>query len=181
MSDEKNEKEALEVFGIGDEITDFSAKPGSASELDEQRKQNLYLRADFENFKRQAIKERSELLKYGSEPLIREFLNIYDNLERAAATEVTPETLAVYKSGVEMIVGLFKKTLDRFGVEEIDSLHQTFDPNLHEALSSEENPDLPSGVVSRVFKKGFRLNGKVVRPAQVVVNTAASEKSEIKD
>jgi molecular chaperone GrpE len=180
MTNEKDQN----VHDISDEMNsdsektqaDGASEESGRSEIEEQRKQNLYLRADFENFRKQSIKERAELLKYGSEPLIREFLNIYDNLERATSIEVTSENLDSYKNGVSLIVTQFKKALERFGVEEVESLHQPFDPNMHEALTSEEVPELPSGSVTKVFKKGFKLHGKIIRPAQVVVNTAPEKK-----
>ena len=148
------------------------------SEIQELKKEKLYLLADFDNFRKQAIKERSDLMKYGSEPIIREFLTILDNLERAASTELTPETMASYKSGVEMIVSQFKKVLERFGVEEVNAQGETFDPSVHEALSSESNSELPDNTVSQVLKKAYKLRGKVIRPAQVIVNTAPGNKKE---
>ncbi len=150
------------------------------SEVAELKKEKLYLLADFDNFRKQAIKERSELIKYGSEPIVREILTVLDNLERSAHVELTPETIDSYKSGIEMIISQFKKVLERFGVEEVESKGQPFDPLLHEALSSEENPDLPHNTVSEVLKKAYKLKGKVIRPAQVVVNTT-SKKTDKED
>lgn len=151
-----------------------AAEPGlsaEALELMELKKQYLYLRADFDNYRRQAIKERSDLVKFGAEPAIKEFLNVLDNLDRAAHTPVNGETLEAYKNGLELIITQFKKSFERFGVEEINCEGQPFDPNVHEALSSMSNPDLPNNTVGQVFKKAYRLHGKVIRPAQVVVNT----------
>src|ERR1700677_497013 len=109
----------------GIEIIDEDGSPatteiGNGSELEalkaenaELKKEKLYLLADFDNFRKQAIKERSELVKYGSEGIIREFLTVLDNLERAALTPLTSETMDSYKSGIEMIVSQFKKVLER--------------------------------------------------------------------
>jgi molecular chaperone GrpE len=155
-----------------------STNQNLTEQIEELKKEKLYLLADFDNFRKQAIKERSDLIKYGSEPIIREFLTILDNLERAASTELTPETMASYKSGVEMIVSQFKKVLERFGVEELEAQGQVFDPSVHEALSSEENPDHPENTITQVLKKAYKLRGKVIRPAQVVVNTSKSENKE---
>ena len=145
-----------------------------AEQIAELKKQNLYLLADFDNYRKQAIKERSDLVKYGNEPVLRDFLGVLDNLERAAATPVTPETLENYKNGVGMIVSQFKKSLERFGVEEVDPQGQEFDPSIHEALGSDQNPDYPPNTVTQVLKKAFKLRGKVIRPAQVLVNTAST-------
>jgi molecular chaperone GrpE len=145
------------------------------AELEDQKRQNLYLRADFDNFRKQTIKERSDLLKYGSEPILREFLGVLDNLERAAQTEITPETTDTYKKGVQLIYDQFKKSLERFGVEELDPTGQPFDPTMHEALTSVDDPEKPANTITQVFKKAYKLNGKVIRPAQVVVNTGKKD------
>src|SRR4051812_612619 len=97
------------------------ASESSEAALEAMKKQYLYLRADFENFRRQSIKERSDLIKFGSEPVIREFLGVLDNLERASETEVTPETLEEFKKGIALIVAQFKKSLEKFGVEVVDA------------------------------------------------------------
>jgi molecular chaperone GrpE len=129
----------------------------------------LYLRAEFENYKRNAIKERSEAIKYGAERLINEILNVSDNFERALQTKVTPENLSTYIQGVEMTAGELKSALQRNGVTEMPSHGAPFDPNTMEALSSEPTTEVPPGHVFRVFKKAYKLHDKVIRPAQVVV------------
>jgi molecular chaperone GrpE len=187
-SDEEDDmNEDIEI--IDEDGAPVKAEVGNGSELEalkaeiaELKKEKLYLLADFDNFRKQAIKERSELVKYGSEPILREFLTVLDNLERSAHIDVspTPETIENYKNGIEMIITQFKKTLERFGVEEVESKGQTFDPLLHEAVSSEENPDLPPNSVTQVLSKAYKLKGKVIRPAQVVVNTS-SKKTDKED
>ncbi len=169
--DEPNESENTDPAIDGE----AQANPPCEAQLEEMKKQYLYLRADFENFRRQSIKERSELIKFGSEPVLREFLSVLDNLERASDTAVTADTLDQYKNGVGLIVNQLKKSLEKFGVEEVDCKGQTFDPNVHEALSSSNNPDLPPNSITDVFKKAYKLHGKVIRPAQVVVNTTTKE------
>lgn len=129
----------------------------------------LYLRAEFENYKRNAIKERAETLKYGSERLINEILNVVDNFERALQVKVSHENLNTYTQGVQMTANELKNVLQRHGVSEVASDGQAFDPNIHEALSSEATNEVQEGHVFRVFKKAYKLHEKVIRPAQVVV------------
>ncbi|MBK9324629.1 MAG: nucleotide exchange factor GrpE [Bdellovibrionaceae bacterium] len=129
----------------------------------------LYLRAEFENYKRNAIKERSDLIKYGAEKVINDFLNIADNFERALQTKVTPENLQTYIQGVEMTERELKTVLQRNGVSEINCQGAPFDPNIMEALSSEATNDVAPGHVFRTFKKAYKLHDKVIRTAQVVV------------
>jgi molecular chaperone GrpE len=129
----------------------------------------LYLRAEFENYKKQAIKERSDTRKYGSERVIVDLLGVLDIFETALATELTPETIANFRKGIEMTASELRNTLQRHGVSEVPSKGQPFDPAVHEALSSEETNDVPNGTVTQVFKKPYKLHDRVVRAGQVVV------------
>jgi molecular chaperone GrpE len=131
----------------------------------------LYLKAEFENFKRNAIKERSDLLKFGSERIARDILDVVDNFERALETQLTPETIPTFKTGIEMTAKALKDVLGKHGVQEIPSHGLPFNPAHHEALSSEPTSSIPDGHVSKVFKKPYKLHDKVIRTGQVVVAT----------
>lgn len=149
---------------------DVSSEIKKLQEQTEKYKNDyLYLRAEFENYKRNAIKERSEALKYGSERIVNEILGVADNFERALQTKVTPESLNTYIQGVEMTANELKSVLQRNGVTEVKCDGAAFDPNFMEALSSEPTNEVPPGHVARVFKKAYKLHDKVIRPAQVVV------------
>jgi len=155
-----------------DEATSFdvSSEIKKLQEQSEKYKNDyLYLRAEFENFKRNAIKERSEALKYGSERIVNDVLGVVDIFDRALQTKVSPETLANFVQGVEMTANELKAVLQRNGVTELDVEGTAFDPNFMEALSAEPTNDIPPGHVARVFKKAYKLHDKVIRPAQVVV------------
>lgn len=140
-------------------------------ELDKTKKEYLYLLAEFENYKKHVIKERSDMRKYGSERLVIDLLNVLDIFETALRTEVTADALASFRKGMEMTATEFKGTLQRHGVEEMPAEGQPFDPNLHEAISSEATDTVAEGHISRVFKKPFKLHDRVIRPGQVVVAT----------
>lgn len=129
----------------------------------------LYLRAEFDNYKRNAIKERSELIKYGSERAAIEILGVFDNFERALSTKVTQDSISNFVKGVEMTAADLKAALSKLGVSEVPCQGVPFDPFVHEALSSEETSEVPEGHIFRVFKKAYKLHDKVIRPAQVVV------------
>jgi molecular chaperone GrpE len=175
----------IESVGPGDaapnasSATPFdSAKIASLEqELSKARNETLYLRADFDNYKKAAIKERSDLIKYGSERVILSIIDVLDNFERALQTELTPETMAVYREGIQLTAAQFKKSLASFGVGEMDCLGAPFDPNLHEALSSEESANTTPGHITRVFKKAYKLHDRIIRPAQVVVAREPSKGS----
>jgi molecular chaperone GrpE len=144
------------------------------AELDKAKKDLLYLAAEFENYKKNVIKDRSDLRKYGSERLVVDLLNVLDIFETALKTEVNPETLQVFKKGVEMTAAELKSVLQRHGVEEIPAHGQPFNPNSHEAISSEATDAVPEGHISQVFKKPYKLHDRVIRPGQVVVATKKS-------
>jgi len=144
------------------------------SEADKFKNEYLYLRAEFENFKKQAIKERSDLRRYGSERLVFDLLNVLDIFETALATEVNAENVANFRKGIELTANELKSVLQRHGVEEIPSQGKAFDPAHHEALSSEEVDNVPPGHVTRVFKKPYKLHDRIVRPGQVVVAKSKS-------
>ena len=143
-------------------------------ELEKAKRDHLYLLAEFDNYRKNAIKERSELTKYGSEKFIREFLSIFDDFERALEAEVTAETVTSFREGVQMIANEIRNLMERFGVRALDPAGQPFDPSLHEALSSEPRGDMPSGHVAQVFKKAYKMHDKLIRPAQVTVATEAN-------
>jgi molecular chaperone GrpE len=145
------------------------------AELEKTKNEYLYLRADFDNFRKNSIKERSELMKYGSERLIQEFLGVLDNFERALQIEVKDGSWTAFRDGVNLIAGEMKALLQRSGVEEVKSEGEAFDPVKHEALSSEPRTDMPAGHVARVFKKAYKMHDKLIRPAQVTVATAPTE------
>jgi molecular chaperone GrpE len=135
----------------------------------------LYLRAEFDIYQRNAIKERSDYLKYGCERLASELLNVLDNFERALSVKVNKDNINTYVKGVEMTAQELKAALAKFGVSEVASEGAPFNPNLHEAVSSEETSEIPEGYVSRVFKKPYKLHDKVIRPGQVTVAKKPTE------
>lgn len=145
-----------------------------AAQLAKAKSDYLYLYAEFENYKKNAIKERSDLRKYGSERLVVDLLNVLDIFETALALEPTPENMTAFRKGIEMTATELKATLQRNGIEEMPALGSAFNPTYHEALSSEETADLAPGHVSRVFKKPYKLHERIVRPGQVVVAKAKS-------
>ncbi len=134
----------------------------------------LYLRAEFENYKKGAIKERSDLVKYGSERLVVEILNAIDNFDRALEHPVTSDNYANFVKGMEMTRKELKSALSKFSVAEVPCEGAAFDPMTHEALGAEESAQIKPGHILRVFKKAYKLHDRMVRPAQVIVAKAPS-------
>ena len=133
------------------------------------RNDYLYLRAEFDNYKKNAIKERSDLLKYGGERLAYDLLNILDVFEKALKMDVNATNFAAFKEGIQLTAVEFKKTLEKHGIHEIPSLGSTFDPNLHEALSQFPTKDKKDDTIIELFRKGYKYHDKVLRHSQVVV------------
>lgn len=129
----------------------------------------LYLRAEFENYKRHAIKERSDLVKYGGERFVRDLLEVVDNFERALQVNVGADNFMTFKQGVEMTAQELRALLQRHSVLEIPSLGNAFDPAVHEALGAEATEQVAPGHVLRVFKKPYKMHDKVIRTGQVIV------------
>ncbi|MBC7465240.1 MAG: nucleotide exchange factor GrpE [Bdellovibrio sp.] len=144
----------------------------AAEEAAKWRNDFLYLKAEFENYKRNAIKERSELLKFGIERIGRDILDVVDNFERALQVQLTPETIPTFKTGIEMTAKELKDLLGRHGIHEVPSEGLPFNPAHHEALSSEPTNAVPNGHISKVFKKPYKLHDKIIRTGQVIVATA---------
>ena len=152
-----------ETFDVSTEIQKLQ------EQAEKYKNEFLYMRAEFENYKRNAIKERSELAKYGAERLIRDFLDVQDNFERALEMKVGPENYQAFLQGVQMTAKDLKAMLTKHGVQEVKTEGLPFDPNSQEALSSEPSTEVPPGNVLRVFKKAYKLHDKILRPAQVIV------------
>ena len=161
MSEDKDPKANAEKAETATDDSKLKA------ELEKSKSDYLYLLAEFDNYRRNAIKERSDLMKYGAEKFIRDFLGVLDNFERALESD--PKNEASFREGIQMIAGEMKNLLNKFGVEEVKAEGLAFDPNLHEALSSEPRSDMPAGHVARVFKKAYKLHDRLIRPAQVTV------------
>lgn len=175
-----------EVFEIEDIVDAAPQKDDKSSEeiaalrqeVEKAKSEVLYARAEFDNFRKRAMKERSDYLKYAGEQAFVGILDVLDNFERALGTEVTSENLESFKKGVNLIADSLKNTLKKFGVAEVPSEGVPFDPTFHEAISSEETDSVPPGSISKVFRKTYKLHDRVIRPGQVVV---AKPKSEQKD
>jgi len=123
--------------------------------------------AEFDNFKKRAAKEREDAQKYGNERLLKDFLPIADNLERAL-DHAEEHDLRQVIEGVKLVQKLLETTLAKHGVTGFSALGQPFDPTLHEALMQQES-DAPPGTVVSEMSRGYKLNERLVRPAAVVV------------
>ncbi len=144
--------------------------------LKKEKTEALYARAEFDNFRRRTIKERSDLQKYGGERAFSEILTVLDNFERAiAASENSSDE--VLRKGIVMIADDLRNTLKRFGVVEIIPEDSKFDPMIFEAISTEETNAAEPGAITRIFRKAYKFHDKVIRPGQAVIAKIPTDSS----
>lgn len=136
------------------------------AKLSEANDKYLRCAAEYDNFRRRSIKERTDAAQDASAKCISEFLTVIDNFERALNAPCSDDK---YKDGVRMIFGQYNEILKKLGVEEIEALNQPFDPNIHNAVNQIQDESFPANTVCQVFQKGYRLGGKIVRHPMVVV------------
>lgn len=169
LSGESNSNGSNEASAAADALSP-EGKLAAAQELaDKFKNEYLYLRAEFENYKRNVIKERSDLLKFGSERLAKDVIGVLDNFERALTSPVGPDTWQNFVQGVELTAKQLKEVLQKNGIQEVPSANVPFDPMSHEALGSEPTNDTPEGHITKTFAKAYKLHDKIIRPAQVIV------------
>lgn len=172
----KKEKEAeepdeAETAGVGEGEEEKSEK----SEEAEESERYMRLMAEFQNFKRRAAKEKTDIHAYANERIVGDLLPVLDNFERALDTasedaEGVSEELSNYAKGMQLIFEQLKTALENAGLKEIEALGCDFDPNVHNAVMTENLEEFDNDKISKVLQKGYKLNDKVVRPSMVAVN-----------
>ena len=135
-------------------------------ELEETTDRFKRIMAEFENFKKRSNKEREALYNSLLADIVSSFLPVIDNLEKAAQTKTEDEG---YKQGIELVLKQFIDVLTKFGVEEIKTVGETFDPEVHEAVSSIQDETKGEKEIVQDFRKGYKIGTKVIRHAMVVV------------
>jgi molecular chaperone GrpE len=146
----------------------FKRARETADRLKETHDRLLRTAAEFDNFKKRAVKEKEDVQRFGIERLLKDFLPVMDNLERALDHAEQHDSRQVIE-GVRLVQKLFETTLAKHGVVGFSALGKPFDPSLHEALMQQES-DEPAGTVVSEMAKGYKLNDRLVRPAAVVVS-----------
>ena len=137
-----------------------------------QEWKNSYTRklAEFQNFTKRKENEVAEMRKYASEEIVVKLLDNIDNLERAVDASKESQNFDSLIEGVNMILNNLKNLLTEEGVEEIEAAGKEYNPYEHKAMITENKEELDDNVVVQVFQKGYKMKGKVVRPAMVTVN-----------
>jgi len=141
------------------------------AKVDEQQADVLRAQADAQNTRRRSEQDVAKAHKFGQEKLMTEVVSLLDNLGRAIeAGSADGASLTSLLEGVQMSQKMLLDGLKKFNVDQLDPHGEPFNPELHEAMTAVPNPDLEPNTVMEVFQKGYTLNGRLVRPAMVVVS-----------
>lgn len=163
------------------ETVEQASEAGSEQEslqqkLQEYQEQALRAQAEMQNVRRRAEIDVEKAHKFALEKFVKELLPVADSLEKAVESteghEDAGELVASIREGVEMTLSLFMNSLKKFSVEQVNPVGEPFDPQQHEAMSMVPAPGAEPNSVVAVVQKGYLLNGRVVRPAMVVVAKA---------
>lgn len=164
------EAEQTEAEGESSEVEVLQAK------LQEHQEQALRAQAEMQNVRRRAEIDVEKAHKFALEKFVKELLPVADSLEKAVEStegqQESSELVTSIREGVEMTLDLFMKSLTKFNVEQLNPVGEPFDPQQHEAMSMVPAPNAEPNSVVAVVQKGYLLNGRVVRPAMVMVAKA---------
>jgi grpE len=163
-----NEEAEQEVAEGIDSLAEENEK--LKAEVEKEKKEYLFLMAEFDNFRKRTLKEKSELIKNAAESAFKGLLPIVDDFERAIKASENSDEASSIKEGMELIYKKLKKYMEQNGVKEMDPEDREFDADKHEAISAVPVPDeAMKGKILDTVEKGYTINDKVLRHAKVVV------------
>ncbi len=139
------------------------------AERDKLKDQLLRTAADFDNYRKRARKDMEESDRKGREETVRDFLPIFDNLERAVTASHTVQELSSIREGIQMVLKLFEDQASRVGLLRVRAAGEKFDPSLHDAIQQVATDEHAPGTIVTEIVPGYHMNGKLLRPAMVVV------------
>lgn len=167
MEEEKNEEVLEKKENTETEVKETNTEENAIkAELEETTDRLKRLMAEFDNFKKRSAKEREGLYNSILSDIVSSLLPVVDNLENAVNVSTEDEN---YKQGVELVLKQFKNVLTSVGVQEIETVGTTFNPEYHEAVSSVQDESLGEKEIKEVYRKGYKIGDRVIRHAMVVV------------
>jgi molecular chaperone GrpE len=173
---EKQQEQAHEVLSAEQErINELELAVATAqSTVNDQKDSVIRAKAEVDNIRRRAAQDVEKARKFALEKFAGEMLTTVDNLERALQSiDKDDESKKGVIEGIELTLQGFIASLDKFGVKAVDPQDQPFNPEFHQAMSMQEVPDVAPNTVIAVMQKGYELNGRLIRPAMVMVSKAA--------
>jgi molecular chaperone GrpE len=185
---EAEERQAGQEAEASEEEADSKpAEPTPEQKMDQLAKENedlqdkfVRLMADFDNYKKRASKEKSDVIQFGNEGLLKDILPIIDNIERLLTYSYREGNWKSFQEGIELLLAEINKTLAKYGVEPIEALGKPFDPNLHQAMQRAETDEVEPNIVVEVYQKGYLYRGRLLRPSLVVVSVSPKGEEEEK-
>jgi molecular chaperone GrpE len=182
MSEERNDRNDQNGHGDGNGAPSGNGAPAAApatpeerlaamtAERDDMKDRMLRVAAEFDNWKKRSRKEQTEAVAQARESVLKDVLEIADNLERATGAQAQKTDGAAVVKGVNLVLRLFQQKLERYEVRPFETVGQPFDPRIHEAISRVES-DVPAGAIANELQKGYRIGERLLRPAMVSVST----------
>ncbi len=182
-------KEKMDTHGANEDLQSHTAKAdptkeekstaaegdlmGKLAEAEKKAADNYdkYVRAvaELDNYRKRAVREKADAIKYGNENLLRDILPLVDNVDRALEHAGISDDFEAFKKGLTMLHEQLLCCLKKYGVELIDAAGKDFDPNVHEAMLQVVSDEHETGKVVNEFERGYLLNGRLLRPAKVCV------------
>ncbi len=163
------------------------ATPGLEEQLAAAKKEaaanyDRYTRAvaDLENFRKRTVREKDELRQFAASGVMEDIIPILDNLGLGLGAAKQQTDVKAITDGITLVLEQFKSTLAKHGLKEINPQGQAFDPNLHDCISHQPSAEVPEEKVSQVVRLGYSLNGRLLRPASVVVSSGPAKPAEAK-
>ena len=141
-------------------------------ENEELQDKFVRLMADFDNYRKRASKEKSDVIQFGNEGLLKDILPLIDNIERLLTYSYGEGSWKSFQEGIELVLAEMNKTLATYGVEPIEALGKAFDPNIHQAIQRSETDEVDANTVLEVYQKGYLYRSRLPRPSLVVVAVA---------
>jgi len=173
-ADEKQGEQETEVLKEGEDSAPAELTPEQRAEQlveenEELQDKFVRLMADFDNYKKRASKEKSDVIQFGNEGLLKDILPVIDNIERLLTYSYREGSWKSFQEGVELLLAEINKTLAKYGVEPIEALGKAFDPNIHQAMQRSETDEVEANTVVEVYQKGYLYRSRLLRPSLVVV------------
>jgi len=175
--EEKLEEQEVEIKVEKTKKKDETPKE---TEDDVQKLKNTYLRlcADYDNFRKRSIDERSQYLKYASQPLLEKLINVMDLFDKAVSVSTDDEKLKKYLIGFKMINESFKQIMNDEGIKKIEAIGKKFNPNVHHAVEIEYNPEIEEDIILKEMQSGYLYKDRMLRPSLVIVNKKEERNNE---
>jgi molecular chaperone GrpE len=181
----KESEDNVENIAKKEELSEIDKLKKSLEEkqkqADEYKAEYLRSVAEYQTLRNRIEKEKSEYINYGKAKILDRNIGIYDIFEQAMISVRAGQDIKSIKIGLDMIYNEFSKMLKEEGVEKIDCLNKKFDPNICEALEQVEDDTVEEGIILAIYQNGYKLNGKLMRPARVKVAKKKSEEQPSSD